>query len=47
MFFQVFDLLMDGTDLTTKVAENTQLFRSKMTEAGFTIAVSVYKCSLV
>ncbi|CAB4004820.1 2-amino-3-ketobutyrate coenzyme A ligase, mitochondrial [Paramuricea clavata] len=35
---KVFDLLMDGTDLTTKVAENTQLFRSKMTEAGFTIA---------
>ena len=35
---KVFDLLMDGTDLTTKVVENTQLFRSKMTEAGFTIA---------
>ncbi|XP_028414755.1 2-amino-3-ketobutyrate coenzyme A ligase, mitochondrial-like [Dendronephthya gigantea] len=35
---KVFDLLMDGTDLTTKVAENTKLFRDKMTEAGFTIA---------
>ena len=35
---KVFDLLMDGTDMTRKVAENTRLFRSKMTEAGFTIA---------
>ena len=31
---------MDGSELTVKVAENTQLFRSKMKEAGFTIEVS-------
>ena len=35
---KVFDLLMDGTDMTRKAAENTRLFRSKMTEAGFTVA---------
>ncbi|XP_046860497.1 2-amino-3-ketobutyrate coenzyme A ligase, mitochondrial-like [Xenia sp. Carnegie-2017] len=35
---KVFDLLMDGTYLTSKVAENTRLFRNGMTEAGFTIA---------
>jgi hypothetical protein len=37
---------MDGTDLTRKVAENTQLFRSRMTDAGFTIAVSVFEYSV-
>lgn len=35
---KVFDLLMDGSDLTLKVAENTALFRRKMSAAGFTIA---------
>ncbi|KAJ7392226.1 hypothetical protein OS493_013602 [Desmophyllum pertusum] len=34
---QVFDLLMNGSDLIKKVAENTKLFRTKMTAAGFNI----------
>ena len=34
---KVFDMLLDGTDLTAKVTENTDLFRSRMTEAGFTL----------
>lgn len=34
---KVFDLLMNGSDLIKKVAENTKLFRKKMTAAGFHI----------
>ena len=37
---QVFDLLMNGSDLIKKVADNTKLFRTKMTAAGFNIIVS-------
>ena len=37
---QVFDMLMNGSELIRKVAENTTLFRTKMTEAGFTVSVS-------
>ena len=38
---QVFDLLMNGSDLIKKVQENTTLFRSRMTAAGFDIIVSI------
>ncbi|XP_073234685.1 2-amino-3-ketobutyrate coenzyme A ligase, mitochondrial-like [Porites lutea] len=34
---KVFDLLMNGSDLIKKVQENTTLFRSRMTAAGFDI----------
>lgn len=34
---KVFDLLMNGSDLIKKVADNTKLFRTKMTAAGFNI----------
>lgn len=34
---KVFDLLMDGSELIEKVAQNTNLFRSRMTAAGFHI----------
>ena len=37
---KVFDLLMDGSELIEKVAQNTNLFRSRMTAAGFHIIVS-------
>ena len=33
-------MLMDGSPLTKKVAENTALFREKMTKAGFNVIVS-------
>ena len=38
--FKVFDLLMDGSELIEKVTQNTNLFRSRMTAAGFHIIVS-------
>lgn len=38
--FKVFDLLMDGSELIEKVTQNTKLFRSRMTAAGFHIIVS-------
>lgn len=31
---------MNGSELPKKVAENTRLFRTKMTQAGFSVAVS-------
>jgi len=34
---KVFDLLMNGSDLIKKVSDNTMLFRTKMTAAGFNI----------
>ncbi|CAH3045383.1 unnamed protein product [Porites lobata] len=34
---KVFDLLMNGSDLIKKVQENTTLFRSRMTAAGFDV----------
>lgn len=34
---KVFDMLLAGTELTTKLANNTALFRGRMTEAGFTV----------
>ena len=40
LFHQVFDLLMNGSDLIKKVTENTSLFRTRMTAAGFNIIVS-------
>ena len=33
----VFEKLIAGTDLPTKVLNNTELFRSRMTAAGFTV----------
>ena len=33
-------MLMDGSPLTLKVAENTKYFREKMLKAGFTVIVS-------
>ena len=38
--FQVFDLLMQKSDFTARVASNTRRFRSKMRDAGFTLSVS-------
>lgn len=35
---KVLDILMRSDDLTQKIKNNTSLFRSRMTEAGFTIA---------
>ena len=34
---EVFDMLSETTDLRDKLAENTQYFRTRMTEAGFDI----------
>jgi len=34
---EVFDMLSETTDLRDKLAENTQYFRARMTEAGFDI----------
>jgi len=34
---KVFEMLLEGTDLTSKVMENTALFRSRMTGAGFNV----------
>jgi len=34
---KVFDMLMDGSPLTQKVAENTKYFREKMLKAGFNV----------
>lgn len=34
---KVFEILLEGTNLTSKVEQNTQLFRSRMTEAGFNV----------
>lgn len=34
---KVFDILLQGTDLTEKVVENTKLFRSRMKQAGFNV----------
>ena len=45
-FLQVFDLLMNGSDLIKKVSDNTMLFRTKMTAAGFNIIVSKLTASL-
>ena len=36
---QVFDLLMGGSSLVNKLAENTKRFRAGMKEAGFTLKV--------
>ena len=32
---------MESSDLSEKVTENTRLFRKRMNEAGFTVAVSI------
>jgi len=34
---KVFEMLLKGTDLTTKLMTNTGLFRKRMTEAGFNV----------
>lgn len=34
---KVFEMLLRGTDLTTKLMENTNLFREEMTKAGFNV----------
>jgi len=34
---KVFEMLLKGTDLTTKLMTNTELFRKRMTEAGFNV----------
>ena len=39
---QVFDMLLEGTDLTQKVMDNTKLFREEMTKAGFNVIVSSF-----
>lgn len=36
--FQVFDLLLGSSGFAEKVQANTDRFRSKMTDAGFTVA---------
>lgn len=43
ILLKVFELLMSGTgtELVGKLQENTSRFRNKMTEAGFTLSVSV------
>ena len=38
--FQVFDLLMGGSELVSKLQENTRYFRSVLEGAGFTMKVS-------
>jgi len=35
---KVFDIVADGSDLRKKLKENSEYFRSKMTEAGFKLA---------
>ncbi|XP_074660825.1 2-amino-3-ketobutyrate coenzyme A ligase, mitochondrial-like [Tubulanus polymorphus] len=35
---RVFDLLMDSTEFSSKVAANTHRFRDRMTDAGFTLS---------
>ena len=35
----MFDLLMDGSELVEKLQWNTQYFRQRMAEAGFTLKV--------
>lgn len=37
---QVFDLLMGGSELVSKLQENTRYFRSVLEGAGFTVKVS-------
>ena len=40
---------MESSDLSEKVTENTRLFRKRMNEAGFTVAVSItfmLKCDI-
>ena len=32
---------MESSDLSEKVTENTRLFRKRLNEAGFTVAVSI------
>ena len=39
-WFQVFDLLMNGSDLVAQLQRNTKYFRSVLEEAGFTLMVS-------
>ena len=39
---QVFDLLMEGSELVEKLQWNTTYFRSKMSEAGFVLKVYMY-----
>lgn len=34
---KVFQMLLNGTDLIPKLSENTELFRNRMTDAGFTV----------
>ena len=38
---QVFDLLMNGSELVEKIQWNTQYFRQRMTEAGFALKVII------
>ncbi|XP_066921720.1 2-amino-3-ketobutyrate coenzyme A ligase, mitochondrial-like [Clytia hemisphaerica] len=35
---KVFEMLLKGTTLIPKLAENTELFRNRMTQAGFTVS---------
>ena len=38
---QVFDLLMDGSELVEKLQWNTTYFRSQMSDAGFVLKVGI------
>ena len=38
-FEQVFQMLLEGTDLIPRLSENTELFRKRMNDAGFTVLV--------
>ena len=39
---QVFDLLMNGSDLVNKLQTNTKYFRSVLKDAGFSLKVIIY-----
>ena len=39
--FQALDIIMESSDLPHRVLENTVRFRTRMTEAGFTLSVSL------
>lgn len=39
LYIQVFDLLMDGSELVKKLQTSTKYFRSVLSDAGFTLKV--------
>ena len=40
--FKAFDILMEGSNVIEKLMSNMTLFRSRMSEAGFTLMVIYY-----